>query len=131
MACSAGASPNATVQRTARATAYSSTLPSGAKLKPVGSALAHEPQRRAGQDVRERQRERDGDGSEHGGFDQELADDAPPPGSDRHAHGDFRLSRGGSREQQIRDVRAREQQHGTEGRERERERQRACCRRSG
>ena len=48
---------------------------------------------------------------EHQALQQELADDARAGGAQGHADGDLLLARGGAREQQARDVRARDQQH--------------------
>jgi hypothetical protein len=47
---------------------------------------------------------------EQAALDQELPQDAPAAGPERHAHGQLLLALGAAREQQVRDVRAAEQQ---------------------
>ena len=61
----------------------------------------------------EREQETGGaaDQAEHGAFGQELTDDAAAARAERVADGDLTLTRAGPREQQIRDVRAGDQQH--------------------
>ena len=49
--------------------------------------------------------------AEHQAFGQQLRHDAPAAGAQRGAHGDLLASRGAPRQQQVGDVRARDQQH--------------------
>jgi hypothetical protein len=44
-----------------------------------------------------------------------LADETPPSGADRRAHADLALTRDRSRQEQVRHVRAREQQDEPDG----------------
>src|SRR5437899_8471821 len=50
-------------------------------------------------------------GGEHDALDQELSDDSPAAGAEREPYGDFLLPRRRSRDQQARDVGARDEQH--------------------
>ena len=52
---------------------------------------------------------------QHRAFGQQLAHDAAPAGAERGADGDFASTGGAAREQQVRDVAARDQQHESDG----------------
>ena len=70
---------------------------------------------RIAQDAQSAEPERQADGGagarQQDAFRQHLPDETQPAGAERRAHGELALSRDGAREQQIGDVRAREQQH--------------------
>ena len=53
--------------------------------------------------------------TEHGGFTEQLADDSTPAGAKRGANSDFFRARSGSREKQVGDIGAGDQQHETDG----------------
>src|SRR6185369_14248023 len=50
-------------------------------------------------------------GGEHDALDEKLSDDAPAAGAERESYGDFLLPRRRTRDQQARDVGARDEQH--------------------
>jgi hypothetical protein len=66
---------------------------------------------RANAEDRDRQPQRAADDTEQHAFDQQLPDDAPARGAHRNADRDLARPRGRSREEEVCDVRARDEQH--------------------
>ena len=76
----------------------------------------------AGREDREQQAERGAAEREHEAFGQQLADQARARRAERGPHRDLRLTRGGAGEQQVREIRARDQQDRADRREQQEQR---------
>jgi hypothetical protein len=63
---------------------------------------------------RQQQRRAAGRQAQHQRLDRQLADDAAARGADRQTDRDLALPRRGARENQVRDIRARDQEHETD-----------------
>ena len=80
--------------------------------------------------LRNQDAERAAEAREQDGFAEQLADEVPPRGADRQTHGHFAGAAHGFGQQQVRDVRARAEQHDERDAQQEHERHERLFRRA-
>ena len=89
------------------------TTPSTRTDSVRGKAVRHQRDQRLQAPRRDDETHERGESSEHEAFGKQLLDDAPARGAERFAQGQLGAPRLAAHQQQVRDVRARDQQHET------------------
>ena len=107
----AGSTPKISAAANDASAANASTVPSSDTAVGARQALGRQLNQRVDAELREQQSGGAADRREHDALGDQLANDAPAVAADRGAHRQLALARRGAHQQQVGDVRARDQQH--------------------